>query len=817
MAKAIETLSAPDIATIQGVLGVAADKAAAVTARNEAEGFADDASAANASSKEIALTGTFDVPSLARAYSGPYFRVHPSYCFAERTAGATTPVAVGGVVGCIKSEDGQFVALAGQDDRRPTLKIDATGKYYLDAANSNLLIHHANGTPWDPTSTWTHIGGWQVDDTTTVYEGTAFSWGFGNNQGRSIELRSQDYGGNVTRSHTALNTRSPLFSATDDLITTPFVMRVTKSPTDIAAYYNLDPMRKAPAFVPWDDSAITRRICLFGNRPDLTTTTNMTGKFFGGLWVPTVGLTAREIQMVTAEIRGHTIPTETVSPKSGYAATLDFEKSAFRWGRYARSLTDLVDNGGGSYDLNDVRAWGVERTIIADIDTDQDEAAPSGVMLEFLSDNGINERVMVPDYGTQKNIVNGYRGFNGGTAIAAAALVTSLLPGDGKVRARIAWVVKPGESVKIFTQRGSTITSHYAGHLLPPHALRLNTAVAGRVLHRAAVYDEALTGEALYSAMTADRTCVHLLGDSFVAQGSDKALYDQFADEGSPEVLVSGDGVGGHALFEAYGAGHSQRHAGTPQHYGKITVIDDGGFEARREPTQYIAALMSIIQRLHSVTVDGTANVRRFLFMEPNPLVTAADSRFPDWWVPVAKIKTMMSDIASNAPTIHLQTRFVSTLEAMFAANNGDVNDVADVLAGLWPRSLTGDGTHPNAAGKIVRARCAYGAIVDLGWITGKTTALPSAPTSVTGGVGTLTWAAPTSDGGHGILGYSVQRNTGSWVAVATQGSPVYLDAGVPQFTKQYIRSMTGLAAGNYRVAAITRKGTGTYTEVVVA
>jgi lysophospholipase L1-like esterase len=60
--------------------------------------------------------------------------------------------------------------------------------------------------------------------------------------------------------------------------------------------------------------------------------------------------------------------------------------------------------------------------------------------------------------------------------------------------------------------------------------------------------------------------------------------------------------------------------------------------------------------------------------------------------------------------------RYVDILTPMQAANDGSANDLADVAAGLIPRSLRGDGGHPNETGKQVNAVTWRDAILAQGW-----------------------------------------------------------------------------------------------------
>ncbi|MEY8098540.1 hypothetical protein AB9F29_14120 [Falsihalocynthiibacter sp. S25ZX9] len=361
-------------------------------------------------------------------------------------------------------------------------------------------------------------------------------------------------------------------------------------------------------------------------------------------------------------------------------------------------------------------------------------------------------------------------------------------------RCRVAIVVGVGKPIKVYASGDdvTNVTEHFCFPTLPPHSLTIDTDVEGWTTHRVALHAGALEGEKLYEALQmGDASAVHVLGDSFVVQGFPDVLHDLLAENGLGDVMTSFDGIGGLAFYETDGRGHTQRFANTPQHFGKTLVMNDGGFEYGRGELVIKTSIMSVLEKLK---YNGAP--KQYILLESNPLNPVGDSRNVEWSDAMGWVRDVIG------------TRFVYTLEAMFCGNDGSAGDLAQIAIGLWPSSLTGDGTHPTEAGREIYAKAAYGALVDFGWLEGTIT-VPSVVQTLAAAGTTITWAAPANDGGSPILGYKIERNTGSWVAQTPQGSA----AG---YTKQYIRSWIAPASGTYRVSAITRKGTGSPTTIVV-
>lgn len=88
----------------------------------------------------------------------------------------------------------------------------------------------------------------------------------------------------------------------------------------------------------------------------------------------------------------------------------------------------------------------------------------------------------------------------------------------------------------------------------------------------------------------------------------------------------------------------------------------------------------------------------------------------------------------------------------------------------------------------------------------------PDAPTSVSGTAGngqvTLSWSAPSNDGGSAITAYVVQYK----LASAGEGSWVTISDGTSTSTSATVTSLTNGSAYVFRVAAVNSVGTGSYS-----
>lgn len=96
-----------------------------------------------------------------------------------------------------------------------------------------------------------------------------------------------------------------------------------------------------------------------------------------------------------------------------------------------------------------------------------------------------------------------------------------------------------------------------------------------------------------------------------------------------------------------------------------------------------------------------------WIYVEPNPVAA------------IGTANRILFDLNNSAMKRFCGPKhYVPTYAAMLAANDGTPNDLADVAAGKWPRSLreTGDDVHPNSAGQDVLAALIKQAQVDRLW-----------------------------------------------------------------------------------------------------
>ena len=753
--------------------------------------------------------GSPSLAALARKHNGPYFFIHPSYCYINRTKSANIPAGLGDYVGAVLSVDGNYVMMSGRDDVRPVLRQDALGRYYLDASVQGLafvVYNLSDGSEWTPTTSWTHLVAMMGNGTLYTY-----TW---KGDGRVSTGGANFSGGDVTfqgASNQFYTGRSPVLAGA------PYVLTATKEPSEAKVWWN--GIEGNQTATPLDDGALTLGAGYGMNRtryPHLDGSGFTDGRFYGSLWVTGV-LEGEELLAAQSEFTEYTLHAGNKYARDSDEVFIDFESSTASWGGLDRSIADLTDNGDGSYTLNYAGWWDQGFTIIAEVESDLDAGSWSGTLVEFHNDHPDSTTVSVHTDIPSARMA--YRDNSGAQLYPSCAPYVAT---EGSPRGRVAFVCPEGGSVRPYVQ-GNLRTDHL-GHLhaasLPITGVTFRPSVTGWTMHNIRLIGRALTDAEVADASNGDED-IHVLGDSFTVYLDPQfsaSLRSVMSADSNGNRVISTDGVGGVAFYESQGDGHAQRFAKTPEHWDKTLIINDGGFESDRGE---VLVRWGIAETL---TCLNHGNTKRYIYLESNPIEVIGTSKRDLWEEAILWVKGM-TDTGN----------YVQTLEAVFceysddnstviSAPTGDTGysayvpgmteqeyDIACVGLGIWPETLRVDSTHYTPECQTIYARAAYGALRDLGFVSGgSSTTLPDAVQNLTGGSGTLTWDKPLDDGGHPVLGYSVQVSSGSWTDVATQGSPV-------GYTKQYIRSMTGLAAGSYRVAAITRKGTGSYVTATVS
>jgi hypothetical protein len=730
------------------------------------------------------------IASLAESNGGIYLRVQPENCFQEATATATTPSVLDGVVGCIRMPGATLRAVAFDAARRGTLKRDWAGNYYILATGAAYIIRNSAGVAWDPTVEWTVIEGSRGSGT-----GTLFCWNRNTSGAGTARFETQDAstnGGNFSQFRRQNNTTGTVANTPNlNYIVTPNVMRIVKTLADMYAFCGDATVRAATGpTIPDDDTAEVREVGLFMTRTGVVNTSYSGGRLYSFFMVPGV-LGDADAATVTAAALYSTVPTRMPYAVDANPVILDFENDEFEWGGAARALTDLTDNGDGSYTLNFVDWWNYERTFVVDLEPDAGAGSWTGTFVTLNSENTTNEQFMVDTATPSVRAV--YRGHVRNGANTITAFWTR--PAIDVKRFRASLVLKSDSSGAATARDGLVQSNTQRGFPgFGPTSITLRPQVTGWKMTRVAMYGKAMTDAELAPALADGITpVVHELGDSFVGWnngGFARELEAVLATDGLA-LLHSDDGVGG-VGFVGTTNQHRPRFALTPRQWGKTLILNDGGFEYTDGEGPIRAALEEIIGRL---TPTGT---KRYIYMEPNPINPVGDSRNTDWQ---AAAVWMKDELGAD--------RYAYTLEPMFCLEDGSANDRTDVANGIWPRSTRSDSTHYLPAGQVLYAKAAVGLMKDLGFIPGSTT-VPGTVQSLSATGLVITWSAPASDGGHPIQGYIVQRDvSGTWTTQTPQGSAT-------GYTKQYLRTWTAPATGAYRVAAITHAGTGAYTEVTV-
>jgi len=183
-------------------------------------------------------------------------------------------------------------------------------------------------------------------------------------------------------------------------------------------------------------------------------------------------------------------------------------------------------------------------------------------------------------------------------------------------------------------------------------------------------------------------THLHSLGDSFENSTWLTALKTACAEQ---YRIFTQDGVGGSTVEDQL-----VRYAATPQYFARTLIVNDGSNGIA--PAATVAALNSMA---------ALGGHDRWVWLEP--------------WLDASYVSgsaehtTHFAHVAEVAAAIG-SAHYVPTFAAAQAANNGDANDLADVAAGLIPRSLRGDTLHPNAAGYAVRAAQTKAKLDSNGW-----------------------------------------------------------------------------------------------------
>ena len=704
-----------------------------------------------------------DAGRLAATIGGLLVRIDPTLCFQEADYGATTPAAVGDAVGCIRCTDETYRAVATSDAARGTLRQDAAGSFYIEAASSGEIYVpiDSNSNVLDLGTDWCHIGGWhQSGSAGTYYFGTTSTANGGLRFDGAAGLRWPNAAGSLTQIAGNLGYGKP------------HVVDIERTGADLTctisngqnAPLGANPAVVTKTIVPYDVSADTQGLAIFTSR-NTASTSAPTGRFYGGYWGPIP--TAAQKEIIRADIFRGTFPNVSRTPNGGNPVILDYENSEFSWAGVDRVLGDLTDNGGGHYSLAEDAWFEPEMLIVLDYEF-AEGASPSGTLLEIESDAGT-----VISCAFETINIGGTDTFRVQATVQNQGTDMVLdWPGQstgivGWGRHRVGLRLRQDQLPEFFSDgrpAQSNTTVFYTAMDIPTgiHTganAASAAALTNATLHSAAIYPGRYTDAEVRALMADTSAKVHLLGDSFPASNKIERYISQELASYGDYALTSTDGVGGSTATE-----QAARHALYPAMWDAVTVHIDGAWELASTQTrdQWLNALARIDERLTA----------RLYIVEANPIRSESDGD-PE----IAALRTAWNDLRTFAESLVPDGCFVGTLAAIQCLNDGSANDLSDIADDIWPRSQTGDGTHPNDTAKIVIARAIIGALIANGDMTG-TVAVPGAPQTVAAVTGSssgeidVTWDMPSDDGRRPVEAHRVSvedsPGAGTYSVVAT-------------------------------------------------
>ncbi|MEO9933122.1 fibronectin type III domain-containing protein, partial [Rhodopirellula bahusiensis] len=691
--------------------------------------------------------------------------------YQDRSATPATAAEIGDPVGTIVGDDGTYFAIAPSDGARGTLREDDAG---------NLYIEGTPGTTW-----------YEVEDDlgaglvlpaaghSAVFGGVTAGvvYGVCGSANRGTPIFYDTASGSTVR----IYGNSGLATVGKDVsAVVPNVVRATYQLSGYSIRVNgnlpTDPvtdtvMLDYTSSTPNRLSLMTRKADAAGDGPT---------RFYGGVWIPSV-MSDTDLGFIEAEIQDYLVPTDPADDQT--PVTIDFTTNDLEWNEITRALGDLTDNADGSYTLDYTNWVGPEYVFQVDYHVPDWTLHAADTFVIELNSAIASEKIQLNAEEVADHINPAVNGTSG---------VTGFGPGNNKPQEglqRVTVHVRPGQPSKIYAMGLDAVDSSRN----TPYVDRWTEIVlhedfdTGNV-HRFFAQSGTFTdSEAADIHKDGVGLPVHILGDSFVGFTSPtlpSALVESASELGF--LYVSDDGVGGSNLTEQL-ARYTADTDGTV--YDRTLIVADGALETAAQTQQEVLDVLEDMQDL----LDGHA---RFIYLESNPVHPIGDSRRITWEAYITAIK---AEIGGD---------YEETLNVMQCRHGDTTDDIDAVGDGLYPDSMTSDGTHLNATSALVWGDIMRSALLQRGYLTGLTQTVPSAPQNFAEDTLDLSWDLPNDEG------YDPTRE----FTVYVEDSP-----GAGTFTEAYSgalrrHTLSGLTSGSWkvRVTATNKIGEGIHSEITV-
>ena len=379
-------------------------------------------------------------------------------------------------------------------------------------------------------------------------------------------------------------------------------------------------------------------------------------------------------------------------PPADAVLFIDFENDVYFWDGAYHSLSDLTDNGDGTFDLD--LSTGLDMGNLSGFVEVTNPETPVLDQTCFGLSNASNQRFEVATSdGTELRVYD-----SASAAYSASAFDNGGGSNSQWKRFRCAWNFEAGQKklvVNGFSESDTNNTNAAANTGLDLVGIGYRRWFDANpflgTVHKVCIINAVKTAIELrdLNRQGPEYYGVHWLGDSFLNAGNIRNDFDELVLPTGKYVFSSTDQVGGTSLTQ-----QATSYGSTSEYYDQTLIIVDGGLTA---DDSSVAALTSI---------SGDHNNDRWLYVQSNPTEATGVGNRPDWDDEDAAILAYCG-----------AEHYLETLTTLQANGDGSSQDNTDIANDIIPSSLRADATHLNAAGQAIVGELVYNRVVAEGWL----------------------------------------------------------------------------------------------------